>query len=318
MLNLFEEIKNANSIAISGHVRPDGDCVGSTLAIWNYAKDKFPEKQCDVYLTQPMPTMFSFLSGYSEIKYEYKTGEYDLLIVCDCNNVSRLDVHEAISEHAKRIIRIDHHEDSPVQQHFDETYANPKGSSTCELVYELIGDEDVTKEIAECIYTGIVHDTGVFQYDCCHKSTMIVAGNLMEKGIDTNYIIDETYYRKTFVQTRIMGRALAKAKLHEKGEFISTVITLKEMHEENASSKHMDGIVNQLRITKGTRIAIFLYETAPGEYKCSLRNNDDTDLNKVANAFGGGGHKKAAGFQSDLSSEEIIKRVIEEVRKQDV
>jgi len=318
MLNLFDEINNANTIAVSGHVRPDGDCVGSTLAIYNYVKEVFVEKTCDVYLTQPMPNSLSFLAGFDQIKYEYKSGEYDLLIVCDCNNLSRLDTNEVLGEHAKRIINIDHHEFSDIEVPFNERYAYPEASSTCELVYELIGDDDISKEIAECIYTGIVHDTGVFQYACCHKSTMIVAGSLMEKGIDPNFIIDETFYRKTFVQTRIMGKALSKARLHEDGILISSVITLKEMHEENASSKHMDGIVNQLRITKGVRVALFMYETAPGVYKGSLRTNDDTDLNKVANVFGGGGHKKASGFTSDLSSEEIFKIVIEEIKKQDV
>lgn len=318
MLNLFEEVKNANTIAISGHVRPDGDCVGASLAIWNYVNYKFQNKKCEVFLTQPMPNSFSFLSGFNEIKYEYKSGEYDLLIVCDCNNLSRLEEHEILGEHAKRIINIDHHELFNGPTPFAEKYVFPQASSTCELVYELIGDEDVTKKIAECIYTGIVHDTGIFQYDCCHRSTMNVAGALMEKGIDTNFIIDETYYRKTFVQTRIMGRALAKARLHENSILISSIITLKEMHEENASSKHMDGIANQLRITKGVRVALFMYETAPGSYKCSLRTNDDTDLNLIANTFGGGGHKKASGFTSDLSSEDIINKVIEEIKKQDV
>lgn len=318
MLNLFEEVKNANTIAITGHVRPDGDCVGSNLAIWNYVISKFPEKQCDVYLTLPMPNSFKFLVGFDQIKYEYKTGEYDLLIVCDCNNLSRTGDNEILGQHSKRMINIDHHEFPKEEQPFAEKYAFPEASSTCELVYELIGEEEVTKEIAECIYTGIVHDTGIFQFNCCHRSTMNVAGALMEKGIDPNFIIDETYYRKTFVQTRIMGRALAKARLHEKSILISSIITLKEMHEENASSKHMDGIANQLRITKGVRVALFMYETSPGEYKCSLRTNDDTDLNLIANVFGGGGHKKAAGFSSDLPSEEIINKVIEEIKKQDV
>ena len=88
------------------------------------------------------------------------------------------------------------------------------------------------------------------------------------------------------------------------------------MHEENASSKHMDGISNQLRITKGVRVAMFFYETAPGVFKCSLRTNDDTDLNLIANCFGGGGHKKAAGFTTELKIDDAIEKVIAEAKKQ--
>ena len=316
MINLLEEITNAQSIAISGHVHPDGDCVGSTLAIWNFVKSKFPDKVCDVYLTQPMPTIFSFMGGYDEIKYEYKSGNYDLFIVCDCNSLARTSDYEVVGKNSKRLINIDHHEPGNHESVFAEEYIDPEASSTCELVFNLLDEADITKEIAECIYTGIVHDTGVFQYQCCHRSTMNAAGVLMEKGIDPNYIIDETFFKKSFVQNRVLGRALTKARLHEKGEFISSYITLKEMHEENASSKHMDGISNQLRITKGVRVAMFFYETAPGVFKCSLRTNDDTDLNLIANCFGGGGHKKAAGFTTELKIDDAIEKVIAEAKKQ--
>lgn len=150
---------------------------------------------------------------------------------------------------AKRTICIDHHVTNGAFA--DENYIFPDASSTCELVYELLPKERLTMHIAECIYTGMVHDTGVFQYSCTSKKTMDIAGSLMEMGIDYPKIIDETFYTKTFSQNKILGQALIKSELYLDGDVIFTWISLDEMRKYDVLPKHLDGIVNQLRITKG-------------------------------------------------------------------
>ena len=165
----------------------------------------------------------------------------------------------------KKTACIDHHISN--QSFADENYIFPQASSASELVFELIPRERLTKEIAECIYTGIIHDTGVFQYSCTSEKTMEAAGVLMGMGIDFPKIVDQTFFTKTYEQNRIMGLALVKSKLHLDGKCISSIITAEEMREYNVLPKHLDGIVSQLRVTKDVEAAVFLYQTDEENYK---------------------------------------------------
>ncbi len=181
----------------------------------------------------------------------------------------------------------------------------------------MIGEEQITKEIAECIYVGIVHDTGVFQYSSTSAKTMEIAGKLMEKGIDFPKIIEETFYAKTFAQNRILGKALLKSRLYAGGRVIASYVTKAEMEEFEALPKHLDGIVNQLLVTKGAEAAIFLYETEDGgPFKVSTRSHGFVNVAEIAVSFGGGGHVQAAGFSMQGEPESVIQAVVTEMQKQ--
>lgn len=314
MKNLDIFLETADTVAVSGHVRPDGDCVGSCLATYNYIKTYYPQITVDLYL-EPIPNIFKFMKNSDKINSDF-SGEkvYDLFIVQDCGDAARLGDAAHFFETAEKTVCIDHHISN--QSFADENYIFPEASSTSELVFELIPQERLTKEIAECIYTGIVHDTGVFQYSCTSKKTMDAAGTLMECGIDYSKIINETFYAKTYNQNRIMGLALLKSQLHLGGKCISSVITEAEMKEYDVLPKHLDGIVNQLRVTKDVEIAIFLYETGDGTYKVSTRSAEHVDVAQIAIKYAGGGHKRAAGFSMKGDSEAIIAEVVAEVEKQ--
>jgi len=176
--------------------------------------------------------------------------------------------------------------------------------------------ERIDREIAECISTGMVHDTGVFQYSCTSRKTMEIAGKLIEKGINFPKIVDETFFTKTYNQNRIMGLALMKSVLHLDGKCISSVITKQEMQEYDVLPKHLDGIVSQLRVTKDVEVAIFLYELEDGEFKVSTRSKELVDLSEIAVKFDGGGHVRAAGFSMKGEPEQIIEAILQEVKKQ--
>lgn len=312
MTDLDSKLQGAKSIGIAGHVRPDGDCAGSTLAVYNYIKDNYPEIDTQIYL-EPIPNIFKFLQRSEEIRSEYPQGlQFDLFISLDCGDTGRLGNAAAYFEAAKHTICIDHHVSN--QAFADDNYIFPDASSTCELVYALLDKDKITREIAECLYTGIVHDTGVFQYSCTSASTMNVAGELMERGIDYTKIIDETFYTKTYNQNRILGQALLNSRLYLDGQAIVSVITAAEMKMFEVLPKHLDGIVNQLRVTKDVRVAIFLYENEDGSFKVSTRASDDTDLAQLAMHFGGGGHVKAAGFTMYGSITEIVDEIIAELQ----
>lgn len=315
MTDLDKFLKEAKTVAIAGHIRPDGDCVGSCLATYNYIRTYYPDIAVSLYL-EPIPNIFKFMSRSKEIKHVCEEETiYDLFIAQDCGDAERLGNAVRYFESAKKTVCIDHHISN--QSFADENYIDPDASSTSELIFELLPKERITKEIAECIYTGIVHDTGVFQYTCTSKKTMETAGALMECGIDYSKIIDETFYTKTYNQNRILGLALQKSRLHLDGACISSVITETEMKEYDVLPKHLDGIVNQLRVTKGVKAAIFFYETGDGTFKVSTRSSvDEVDVAKIAVRHGGGGHKRAAGFSMQGNSNELAEQIAAEIGEQ--
>lgn len=313
MKHLDEILQGVKTVGISGHVRPDGDCVGSTLGVYNYISTYYPEIEVSLYL-DPIPNIFKFLKNADQINSDRSLEKhFDLYIAMDCGDSNRLGDSAKYFESAKKTACIDHHISNT--SFADENYIVPSASSTCELVCDLIDEEKITKEIAECLYTGMAHDTGVFQYTCTSRKTMNIGGMLMEKGIDYTKIVDETFYQKTFNQNRILGQALLNSKLYLDGAVNLTYISLAEMKEFECEPKHLDGIVQQIRVTKGVRVAVFLYENEDGTYKVSTRANDDTDLAQLAVIFGGGGHKKAAGFSVDGPLESAISKVLMELEK---
>ena len=314
MTNLDVFLAEADTIAIAGHVRPDGDCVGSCLATYNYIKTYYPHAKVDLYL-EPIPNIFKFMKHSEEIQSEWPDDRsYELFIAQDCGDTSRLGNAAKYFETAAHTICVDHHVSN--QSFAEHNYIFPDASSTSELIFELLPYERIDREIAECIYTGIIHDTGVFQYSSTSRRTMEIAGKLMEKGIDFSRIVDETFFTKTYNQNQIMGLALVKSKLHLNGACISSVITKEEMKEYDVLPKHLDGIVSQLRVTKDVEAAIFLYELLDGEFKISTRSKNLVDLSQIAVKYGGGGHKRAAGFSMKGEPEQIVKTIVADIAAQ--
>lgn len=313
MKDLDSQLLDVTTAAIAGHVRPDGDCVGSCLATYNYIKDNYPQIQVDLYL-EPIPNIFKFLNRSEEILHDCPEKEpYDLFIAQDCGDAGRLGEAAKYFEQAKKTVCIDHHISN--QSFADENYIFPHASSASELIFELLDEKKITKEIAECIYVGIIHDTGVFQYSSTSAKTMNIAGKLMEMGINFTEIVDKTFYTKTFNQNRILGQALVDARLELGGAAVTSVVTKEQMEEYEVLPKHLDGIVSQLRVTKDVEAAVFLYETEDG-YKVSMRSNGKIDVAKIAMEFGGGGHVRAAGVSMEGSSEEILQKILAEMKKQ--
>ena len=305
-------ILQAKTVAIGGHIRPDGDCVGSCMGLYQYLKNNFEGIEVDVYL-EDIPECFKeMLPITTEIKHEAdEKKEYDLFIALDCADMTRLGFSGVLFEHAKTTFCVDHH----ISNHAfaDENYIIAEASSTAELVYRLLEKEKIDTDIAECLYMGIVHDTGVFQYSSTSPETMEIAADLMRKNIRANEIIDKTYYEKTYAQNQILGRALLESTLLFDGKCIVSYITKDTMDLHGVTPKDLEGIVSQLRVTKGVEVAIFLYELGEKEFKVSLRASGDVDVSKVAVTFGGGGHKKAAGLTMKGTVQEILNDLSEQI-----
>ncbi len=314
MIDLRQLTQDVSSIAISGHIRPDGDCIGSTLGLYNYLKKIYPEKSIKLYLQNPNP-LFSFLKGFDEIITESPQDEKaDIFFALDLSEKARLGDNAVLFDNAVNTACIDHHENDGIFSKND--YIVPEASSTAELVYGLIDEELIDTDIAQCIYIGIVHDTGVFQYNSTHRSTMEIGGKLLEYGFDHYRIIERTIFQKTYIQNQILGRALLESIVFIDGKCIVSAIDRKTMDFYGATSKDLEGIANQLRYTTGIDCAIFMYEIGPQEYKVSLRSTDRVDVAKVAKTFGGGGHKKAAGLTMAGSFHDVVNNISKIIEKQ--
>lgn len=303
------------NVGITGHVRPDGDCVGSTLGLYNYIKDNYPEMEVTVYL-ETFENHFNFINGTDKVIHEVdNVTRHDLFIVLDCGDIKRIaNFVKPVFDAADRSVCIDHHTCN--LSFADVNHVIAGMSSTCEVLYELLDADKVGKNTAEALYTGIIHDTGVLKYRSTTKRTMEIAGNLMDMGIDYTAIIDDTFYRKTFIQNQLLGIALINSELLNSGKIISSFMPLSTMQKYGATGTDMGGIIDQLRFTEGIEIAVFLYELPDGSKKGSLRSVNNIDVNVIANCFGGGGHVRAAGFTSNMKPEEILDKIVLEFNKQ--
>lgn len=176
--------------------------------------------------------------------------------------------------------------------------------------------EKIDRSIAAALYTGIIHDTGVFQYSSTSSETMRIAGELMKTGFDFNKVIDESFYQKTYIQNQVMGRVLAESIMLQDGKCIVGYLRRRDMIFYGVEGKDLEGIVNQLRLTKGVEVAIFLYETSTQVFKVSLRSNGNIDVSKIAMYFGGGGHVRAAGCELQGSMYDVVNNITAEIEKQ--
>lgn len=291
-LDLLKECKDAKRIGISGHIRPDGDCVGAVLGLQMYLRKSLPEAEVKVFLEKPAD-IFREIVGFDEINSEFPEQEpFDVYFALDCG-ADRLGDAEKYFKAAKKTVNIDHHISNPGSGSLN--HIKPEVGSTCELIYDLIDLNRLDKALAMALYIGIIHDTGVFQYSNTTPATLEKGAKLIGYGFDFPRLIQETFYQKTYLQTQIMGRALMESIRFMDNTCIVSVVDKKTMEFYDVTSKDLDGIVNQLRNIEGISCAIFMYQTDVLEYKVSMRSDEKVNVAEVASYFGGGGHARAAG-----------------------
>ncbi|MCD8077004.1 MAG: bifunctional oligoribonuclease/PAP phosphatase NrnA [Lachnospiraceae bacterium] len=306
-MKIEEWVEGASSAAILGHIHPDGDCVGSCLGLRSYLRTVKPALRVQVYL-EPFAGEFHFLTGADAVSPDFcEEKSYDVCFALDCSDRERLGDAVRYLDAAKRTVCVDHHITN--EGFADVNVIRPQASSTSEVLAELMEPEKVDQATAECLYLGIVHDTGVFKHSNTSERTMQIAGALLAKGVSSSQIIDDTFYRKTFAQNRILGCALLAAELRLDGRLIASCVTGDDLARCGVTNRDLDGIIDQLRVTEGVEVAVFLYEAGAGEFKVSLRSNDLVDVSRIARSFGGGGHVKAAGCTASGACAEILERI---------
>lgn len=314
MKMLDDIVKGFKSVAIVGHVNPDGDCTGACLGAYNYLKKWYPEIRAKVYLGD-FSERFLFLQGADAISHDFtENADYELCLSIDASDLGRLGDGKNFFDRASRRVCIDHHITNT--GFADENYIDGQTSAASELLYTMMEPEKVNLQIAECLYMGIVHDTGVFKHSNTTEQTMTIAGKLVGKGVNTSYIIDETFYRKTYVQNLLLGIALGRSVLSGDKGCIYTWIDQADFKKLGARRKDTDGIIDQLRLTAGVECAILLVEQEQGGYKVSMRANSWLNVSAICMNHGGGGHAKAAGCEIMDTVENIIPMLLSEIEAQ--
>ncbi len=310
MEKIIDEVKCAKSIAISGHVRPDGDCIGSTVGLYLYLKKAMPDTKVQVFLEESSQ-VFNCIKGVDEINTSFQTEEvFDVFIACDCG-ADRTGGAVPIFEKAQKTINVDHHISN--QGTCDINYIVPTASSTSELIYDIIDESVIDVEIAKALYLGIAHDTGVMRYSNTSPKTLQTVAKLIAFGFDFSELINLTFVEKSYAQNQILGSAVLDSKLHIEGKVISSIVNREKMEQYGVSSTELEGIVNQLLLTSGVECAIFLYEMKENTYKVSMRSKKYIDVAAIASMFGGGGHVRAAGCTVEGNAEHIVEQLVKQM-----
>jgi len=314
-MDLLKELEGAKTIAISGHVRPDGDCVGSVMSMYTYLTKAMPEAQVVAMLETP-PAKFDVVPRINELCTDFNPGitEFDAFVGLDSSTIDRYGDAVRFYESAKKRIVIDHHVSN--DGFGDVSLVDGGASSASEIAYGLYEKKYIDIDIATQLYIGIMDDTGVFQYANVKPKTLRIVADLIEYGFDFNALIDGIFYTKTRVQNEMLGRGLVESIVFDDGRCVVSKIDKKTMEFYGAQSSDLDGIVSQLKYTKGVEVAIFMYEMEPLKYKVSLRSNGRVDVAKIAKFYNGGGHVRAAGMAMEGTFHDCINNLSDSINIQ--
>lgn len=309
--NIKEEINKAKDIVILTHESPDGDAVGSALAM--YLTLQKMNKNVDVIIPE-YSNVFNFLPGAEQIKKEGRQEPYDLAISVDVTGIKRLNGFSKYFEDAKMKIQIDHHE---VNDMFaDYNFVNPASPACAQiliLVIEQLGVE-IDKQIGTCLLTGIITDTGGFKYEGVSAETFEFASWLLNKGVNVSDIYKRVLQVKTRANFELRKLIMDRMEFICDNKITFTYMNLEDEEKVNAMPGDYEGLVEVGRDIEGVEVSIFIREVKDG-YKVSLRSNNYVNVADVAIAFHGGGHIRAAGCTIQGDSQQVKTKIVNEVMK---
>tara|TARA_B100000927_G_scaffold291318_1_gene292878 strand:+ start:52 stop:1044 length:993 start_codon:yes stop_codon:yes gene_type:complete len=310
-------ITDNDSFIITTHRGPDGDAMGSSMAMYNLLVDL--KKNVSVVIPNSFPNFLSWLPNVENVINHEENSTYisklinkvDVIIMLDFNDLSRIENLESYVSNSKaKKILIDHHQD-PDLSICDLSFCDTNYSSTCELLYMILNQAkfNLTKNIADCLYTGILTDTGSFKFSCTTENTHISVGDLISKGVDATEINNLIYNNYSYDRMKLLGHCLTnKLKIYNNN---SAIISLSddELKRFNFKKGDTEGIINYALSIKEVIFAVFIVEK-DSIVKLSFRSLGNINVQNISKRyFGGGGHFNAAGAKSDLSLNETIKKV---------
>ena len=308
--NILEEIDKANSIVILTHENPDGDAIGTGLALYNALKQY--GKNPDIIIPE-YPRTFEFLPGAEEIKKESNIEKYDLAISVDCATSKMLNGFVDYFDNAKVKVSIDHH--STNTMFGDYNYVSPDAPACAQVLLVVLNyfHMEVTQEIGTCILTGIITDTGGFKYSGVTAETFEFVAWLLNKGINVSKIYRKVLQIKTKANFELSRIAINRLEFYEEGKIAFTYITEEDMQKVNAENGDHEGIVEIGRDIEGVEVSIFIRQAEDG-CKVSMRSNEYVNVSDVCLLLGGGGHIHAAGAKMQCTIEQAKERILRQLK----
>lgn len=318
METIIKFIKINDNFIVTSHVSPDGDNVGSAIAMTKFLQNI--GKTAYHFLDDDAPESLSFITNRveiyksSKIDEKFAKGDY-VLIVLDCGNKTRTNVSREIVDNAKAILCIDHHESNDFFG--DVNYVDYKASSTCELVYnfaKLYDESKICELTATALYTGLATDTGHFKYDCTHISSFNMAGDLMRKKAQKQEVVKFIYQSDEYNYKKLEADLIVNY-MKKIDDLCIMLLPQEKLQQYGIDMKDTEDLVNNTVNIKGVEVGILLKQKEDGSIKGSLRSKEKINVNLIAKKFDGGGHERAAGFTlKNLSLEDAQKLVIDTVR----
>lgn len=313
-------ILESKKIGITYHVSPDGDAVGSVLALFNALKSL--NKDCYIISKDTLSENLKFLKGSDEITGEITepVDETDIVVVLDCGNLERVSAN--LKEFTGTIINIDHHLSN--DKYGDINYIDSNAAATAEIVFELLNlmgisfekEDSVLKDIGTCMYTSIVTDTGAYRHSNVTERTHRISAVLKKIGVDNTFIYQSLFDNKDFSRIKLIGKALSSMKLILNGKVALLEIDKNFTADLGVDVGDTSDIISYGLQIKGVEVTLLLKEVEDG-VKASLRAKSYVDVRKIAEVFGGGGHIRAAGIKiKNMSMEEAKYEILNEIQKE--
>ncbi len=310
MQEAIGKIHEARHIALLTHVNPDADTLGSALGMYHSLLAM--GKRASVVNTTQLPYNLDFLPGIQKVKKELPK-HCDLMISFDCGSFDRL----GIEKKEGFLINIDHHRSNTM--YGDINIVDPTAAATAEVVYKLLeeGEMPIPKESATSLYTALVDDTGFFKYDSVGARTFELAKKLCEKGASPEWVARMLTMREPLSKLRLLPLVLETLTLHLGAKVASLRLTQQMLAQTGGTKEMGEDALNMARNLATVEVALLLREEEDGRIKVSMRSKERVDVGKIAVAFGGGGHKRAAGFTSDLHDfDRVLELVLEAIEKE--
>ncbi|MEW6554928.1 MAG: bifunctional oligoribonuclease/PAP phosphatase NrnA [Actinomycetota bacterium] len=309
-------LRDAETVGVASHVNPDGDSVGSLLALSMVLERTGKRVRACVPEPAKYPPQYGFLPGRELLMDPGELEEgLELFVALDCSNPERLGPLRVKAESAQTLINIDHHEDNKL--YGTVNLVDAAASSTSELVFAVIREAGwpLDPEVATCLYTGVVTDTGRFQHRNTSPRTFSLAGELAAAGGDIFRVVKEVYDNQSLAYTRLLGRALQRLEVVGDLGLGYSFITQQDLDETGASLPETEDLIDHLRTVRGIQVVALLKELEDGKVRVSLRSRDGIEVGPIARAMGGGGHAMAAGYTSDADIVNSIEVLIGELRE---
>jgi phosphoesterase RecJ-like protein len=311
---IVEGIRDSQTFCIVGHVRPDGDCVGSQLGLAMALQNEGRKVTC--WNQDGMPSKLAFLDPDHLLQKPKRNGQFDCVIATDCASFERLGEAGECVKDRKLFINIDHHESNT--RYADVNWIMPRQPSTGELIYRLLRSANwaITPAIADCLFTAVSTDTGSFQYPSTRPNTLYVAGKLVERGADLAKVCHEVYQSFPLPRVRLLQRVYNHFKLTHDNQIAYFWLKQADYGRTGADPDDSEGLIDHLRSIEPVVIACIFEEIEPGLVRVSLRSKSDkVNVSEIAEHFGGGGHPAAAGARIPGRPLSVQRRVITALRK---